>query len=177
MNINEKDIFRFVFFRDLLPKEKANNIEKNENYQSQISYYKSIKEAINSKVSTGLQSKIASKIPSYKIAKVFYLYPVNYEESDKNFGPLIFAAKSGKESSTLNTSTFLDEDKEFLIRIITFEDTTKIYFFSFTKEILENLSIRILPDEEEFHLKDTTKPLEIDRKITISSIEIRFRDS
>ena len=174
ININEQDIFKYVFSPHLLSKEKTKYLGKDERYKNQILYYKSIREAVYSKTSSDLKSKIASKIPSYRLANIFFLSPVNYVEEKKSNGSLIFAAKTAEEPSKLSTYTFTDEEKNFLVRVVSFENSTKVYLFSLKEDLIQNITLKIFPGEEEFFMKDNSESLELDRKIKVESIEIKI---
>lgn len=79
-NINEQDIFKYVFSSHLLSEEKREYLRGNQMYENQILYYEFVKNAIDSETSFDLKKKISAKISAYTLANVFTLHPVKYEE-------------------------------------------------------------------------------------------------
>jgi len=134
IKVTEQDIFKYVFSPQSLSEEKREYLHGNEKYQSQISYYKSVKSAIDSETSSDLKKKIAAKIPAYTLANVFTLHQVKYSEEKEKSGKAIFAAKTKEESTKLKTYTFTDDEKKYLVRIISYEKSTRVYLLSFQVE-------------------------------------------
>jgi hypothetical protein len=174
MNINEQDIFKYVFSPQTLSEEKREYLRGNEKFKNQILYYKSVKDAINSETSFNLKKKIAAKIPAYTFANVFKLNQVKHENEDS--GKVIFAAKTKDETLQIKTKTFIDDENNFLVRVINFAGSTKIYLFTPTNDKVENISIKIFPSSEEYFMNDNDAPLLIDKRIDVESIELRIGD-
>ncbi len=176
MNINEQDIFKYVFYPQTLSEEKREFLRKNKKYESQISYYKSVKDAMDSETSFNLKKKIAAKIPAYTFANVFKLHVVKFEEEKEYPGKIIFAAKTKDDVPKIKTRTFIDNEKNFLVRVINFENSTKIYLFTPADDKVENITIKIFPGGEEFFVMDNSTPLVIDKRIDVEYIELRVGD-
>jgi len=176
ININEQDIFKYVFSQQSLSEEKREYLHGNEKYESQISYYESVKNAIDSETSFDFKKKIAAKIPAYTLANTFTLHPLKIEEEKESPGKIIFAAKSKDEASKIKTKTFIDNEKNFLVRIINFENSTKIYLFTPADDKVENISIKILPSNEEHFMNNNDDPLVIDKRIDVEHIELRVSE-
>ncbi len=176
MNLNERDIFKFVFSQRSLSEEKREYLRGNQKYESQISYYKTVKNAMDSETSFKLKKKIAAKIPAYSLANVFNLYSVEYEEKKKDSGKVIFAAKTKDEAAKIKTKTFIDNEKNFLVRIINFENSTKIYLFTPADDKVENITIKIFPGREDFYMNNNSTPLVIDKRIDVEYIELRVSE-
>ncbi|MCH7515744.1 MAG: hypothetical protein IIA49_00100 [Bacteroidetes bacterium] len=174
IKINEQDIFRYIFSPHLLSEVKRKYLRRNEKYENQISYYESVKKAIDSETFIDLKKKIATKIPEYTLANVFTLHPVKYEEKKERNGSVIFAAKTKEEQAKLKTYTFTDDDRKFLIRIICFENTAKLFLFSLTEKVIENITVKILPGGEEIFMNNNNTSLMIDKRIDVESIELRI---
>jgi type III secretory pathway component EscR len=65
-DINEHDIFQFVFFNELLSEEKRKFIEKNEEKFEQLRFYRKQKKSIVGSIKGKTREKIAALIPAYK---------------------------------------------------------------------------------------------------------------
>ena len=174
IKINEQDIFRYIFSPHLLSEVKRKYLRRNEKYENQITYYESVKKAIDSETFIDLKKKIATKIPEYTLANVFTLHPVKYEEKKERNGSVIFAAKAKEEQLKIKTHTFTDDEKQFLVRIVNFESVTKIYLFPRKDVLAENINIKVFPGGEDFFMKDSSSPLEIKKRIDVESIELRI---
>jgi len=174
LNINEQDIFKYVFSPQLLNEEKREYLRGNEKYESQVLYYESVKNAVNSETSFDLKKKIAAKIPDYTLANVFTLYPVKYSEGKEKSGKAIFAAKTKEESPKLKTCTFTDDERKYLVRIISYEKSTRVYLFSTENDLVKNITIKISPTGEEVYMNNNSTPLVIDKRIDVESIELRI---
>ena len=174
ININEQDIFKYVFSPHSLSEEKTEYLHGNKKYENRILYYESVKDAIDSETSINFKKKIAAKVPEYTFANVFTLHPVKYEEKNERPGSVIFAAKTMEEQAKLKTYTFTDDDRKFLIRIISIGDSTKLYLFSLSGDTIKDITIKIFPGEEEYIMNDNDSPLEIDKRIDTESIELKI---
>ena len=64
ININEQDIFKYVFSPLTLSEEKKEYLRENKKYKNRILYYESVKNAIDSETTINLKKKIAAKIPT-----------------------------------------------------------------------------------------------------------------
>ena len=104
---------------------------------------------------------------------MYTLHQVKYSEEKEKPGKAIFAAKTKEEQAKLKTYTFTDNYRKFLIRIIFLENTTKLYLFSLTETVIENITLKTLPGGEEFFMNDNNAPLVIDKRIDVESIELK----
>ena len=88
---------------------------------------------------------------------------------------LVLAAASEKNSvPKLVTKTFVDDGKDYLIKLLTYGKNSKIFVFSTQDEILKDFDIVISPQNLRFHLNDNTEPLKIDQSIDPEQITIEF---
>ncbi len=67
--ITERDIFNFVFLKQLLSNSKQKEISENFYFHDKIKFYEKLKENLNKELSKEIKSKIASNIPTYKASK------------------------------------------------------------------------------------------------------------
>jgi len=174
LEITEQDIFKFVFFKERLSDERLIYLEDNSYYKNQIKYYQTIKNGLDLATSDSLKMKIASKISAYKTEKIFFLYPRKYEKEKSNNEALIYAAKTADVPSKISTATFTDEDGKFLVRKVSTQSSTKLYIFSTVDELIQNFTIKILPDKEKITITNNNEPIELPGNIKIESIEIEL---
>ena len=75
----------------------------------------------------------------------------------------------------MTTKTFVDNDKEYLIKVLNYADITKVFVFSTKDEVVKNFDIIIEPHNLKFHFEDNLEPLKIDKPIEAEKIELRFQ--
>lgn len=171
----EHDIFNYVFFPDKLSPEIKTAIEGNKHLKRTIDFYKELLADTLKPISKSLRKKIASAIPAYSFIDEIRLYPLP-AVAMKNTGGRRLAA--GSESrhfiSEMSTRTFVDEDKEYMIKVIIHDSTTKVFVFSVKNDVVNNFDIIIEPAEARYHFKDNSQPLIINSEIEIDSIRLEF---
>lgn len=72
------------------------------------------------------------------------------------------------------TKTFVDDGKDYLIKVLTYGSTTKVFVFSTHDEILKDFHIIIEPQNLKYHLNDNTEPLKIGQAIDADLVKIEF---
>ncbi len=173
IKITEQDIFNFIFYPNEIIEEKRDLISQNESLAEIVEFYKNLKVDIDSKFDFSIKKKIAEKIPVYSLPKVIELYQLKYLNPEKKLNRL--AADSEKElKPKITTKTFIDEDKDYLVKVLQNGNNTKIFVFSTKDEIIENFNLFIEPLELEFYLKDNTEPLILEGKVEVDKIRIHF---
>lgn len=173
MKINEQDIFNFVFYPHLLNEEVKEYLTKTENYTETIIFYKELKSDLESNLSFEEKRFIASKIDTYKIPRTIYLNKLK-EPSQKKKNITRLAAASTELKPGISTKTFLDVDKEYIVKVLSDDKKTKIFVFSAKDEIVKDFDLIIGSKELEYHMKDNAHPLEINGPVDIDKIELRF---
>lgn len=68
----------------------------------------------------------------------------------------------------------VDENNHYLIRLLNFKDSAKIYVFSTTEEVLKNYQIVIKPSGQTFEQDDNSKPIEVKFPLAAENIELHF---
>lgn len=174
MNINERDIFNFVFYPETLVREKNEYLEKTNLFEEEVNFYKQLKGSLSEELSAEIKNKIVEKIPLYKPAKIFFLQPVRDNIKKKKNDVLVLAADSPKEKADVVVKTFSDVDNNYLIRLVNFKESAKVFVFSTTDEVMENYRIVIQPSGKTFEQADNSSPIEIDSPIEADSIELKF---
>lgn len=172
--ITEKEIFDFVFFPSALPEEKQVYIRDNAGLSAHINFYEELKSQLQQRAERSFKKIIASKIPAYKLVNEVELN--GFENNAGNGGKLRLAAASREFVPQLTTQTFIDEEKEYLVKILTDKTQTKIFVFSTQNSTLKNFRIIIEPTHLEFQMADNSEPLLINKPITAERIKINFAD-
>jgi len=172
-NIDERDIFNYVFFRNLLDEEKLKYLEKNEHNFERIEFYKNMKQEIRGPVDQEIKEKLAAKSAVYKTLKIISLYPVDEKIEKKPSEVPILAAASAPEEAKVSAQTFIDEDKTFLIRLLRIKNITKIFTLPITHTDIESFQITLHPEGNTFTVQ-TNEPLEIEGKHNVESINVEL---
>jgi hypothetical protein len=66
MEITERDLFNYVFYKNLIEKEKIEYLENSVIYKSEIDFLTSIKNALSEELTDETKEKISRKIPAYQ---------------------------------------------------------------------------------------------------------------
>jgi hypothetical protein len=173
--IEEQDLFNYVFFTDIISNEKKEIIESDKSFDEILEFYTHLKLNSNNEPDEILKKKIASKIPAYSFSNVIKLYVIEDKlHPNQNVNRLAAGSKELKPKMT--TKSFVDNDKEYLIKVLDYEDHTKLYVFSTKDEIVKNFDVVIEPDNLKYHFEDNTEPLLIKHSIEADKIELRFND-
>lgn len=170
--IDEQDLFNYVFFPDTLEKEITLLIESDSTWADIIEFYKHLKADSKNMPDDSLKRKLASKIPAYSLSNIIQLYALKETARPKQNGRL--AAASTELKPGISTKTFIDGDKEFLIKVLSSDNKTKVFVFSTKEEVVKDFDLIIEPKELEYHMEDNSQPLEIKGPIEIDKIELRF---
>jgi hypothetical protein len=174
LEITEQDIFVYVFNREVLSQDKISAIETSDKYQEQIKFFNSLKKELAADISFYDKIRIAKKIPLYKVPEFIELFPLKKTKTAINNQVLILAAASPEIPPKFQTKTFIDNEKQFLIKLVTSEKESKIFVFSTTDEELHKLRLIISPGEVEYRMKDNSQPLILNGSVNAESIKIGF---
>ena len=172
--VDERDIFNFVFFSELLTEEKMTYLKKNVNNYEQLKFYKKLKKDMTKNISPGIREKLELKIPVYKIPRIIKLFPViDYPEKKQSEVPIL-AAASSEQIPVINAQTFIDEEKGFVVRVLRYNESTKIYFFPVKNISAKVIQLTLLPVNKEYLVSDYNTPLEIENLPPVDSIEMEM---
>jgi len=183
MEITERDLFNFVFYKNTLDIDKTEFLESTDIYKDEIDFFNSLKNSLAEEISLELKKKIAQKIPAYRndpdhsrdnLSTIIVLYPlVEKTKRRKKSEGLVLAADSAELKSQHTSQTFSDEKKQYLIKLVSSESETKIFVFSTSESELKNIKLTIHPKEKEYFLKDNSNPLEVNESVTAESISLQ----
>ena len=172
--IDEQDFFCYVFFPESVTDEKIKMIESDKSFEEILEFYRQLKLNSEKKPDESLKRKIANKIPAYNLSNVIQLYALKDHVAPKQNSNRL-AAGSTELKPKMTTKTFVDNDKEYLIKVLNYADITKVFVFSTKDEVVKNFDIVIEPHNLKFHFEDNSKPLKIEDTIEAEKIEIRFQ--
>lgn len=171
--IEEQDVFTFVFFPQNLSSEKRIEIESDQTLKEAVEFYTQLKANSENDPSGQIRKKIAEKIPAYKLNNVIELYPL------KTVLPLTkngnrMAAGTRELTPKTTTRTFVDSDKEYLIKVLNYENETKVFVFSTKDEIVKNFDLIIEPQKLTYHFEDNSEPLLIPHSVDAEKIQLKL---
>lgn len=175
MKVTERDIFNFVFYPGLVSVEIKEFLTSIEETSLEVIFYKELKSALAEETNPILKKKITNKIAAYKFENKITLYPM-HEPLQKRKPEYLVLAAASEENKTpqIITKTFVDDGKDYLIKVLTYGSNTKVFVFSTHDEIVKNFNIIIEPQNLKFHLEDNTEPLKIDQAIEAEQVSLEF---
>lgn len=171
--ISEKDLFDFVFYPELLSDEMKQKIISSGNLEEYKTFYQNLKEELDRGIDDEFKRIIAERIPAFSSTRIIVLHPVVLNITRKP-APSRLTAASVELEPSLTMRTFVDSEKEYLIKVLTEKDQTRIFVFSTKVQAIRNFDIVITPGNLSFHMDDNSAPLLIDSAFTADMIEIRF---
>jgi len=172
--ITEKDIFNFVFYPEFLSKEKVSFLQTSSDFNDEVEFYSSIRNSLSDELDFEVKQKIASTIDIYKLKNIIYLYPVEELKIQKRSNELVLAAASKEDKPTISTKTFYDADKTYIIKVINYDKSSRVFVFSTQYELIKDFELNILPQNLKYHISDNSAPLELDFNVEPESICLQF---
>jgi len=172
IEITEQDVFNFVFFKESLSLEKQEIIENDIAYKDMLDFYIALKNNTVEKPNEKLKRILANQIPAYSFDNVIHLYRLKDPIQKQNGNRL--AADSKELKPKMTTRSFVDNNKEYLIKVLNYGGQTKVFVFSTKDEVVKNFDIIIDPHNLKYHFDDNSEPLKIEQNIDAEKIEIRF---
>jgi hypothetical protein len=174
MNINERDIFNFIFFDRLLSEQKRVFIRNNINDFEQINFYRRLKRKTDSNIDRKTKQIIASKIPAYHLSRQITLFPVteimNENSLRINNSTLIKTNKKVKSK----IETFVDEDDLFIVRIVKTEGTALIYLFSVLKKLTTDIELILQPASRHLKINKINEPIKVNNLEKVETITLEI---
>ncbi len=174
MFITEKDIFYYVFSPGNLGEEKLRFITENEELYPAIEVYLDAKNSLSEEVSLSLKKKIAEKIPAYKITEVIELFPWTIEAVEFNAPPSVLVAATAKTEPGVFSKTYVDKEKNLIIRLIGTVKKARLFVFPVSGEKLGEFTLTLNPGLQKFYFKDSQEIKILDDLPEITSISIEL---
>ena len=173
--IDEQDLFYYIFFPETISAEKKEMIEADKSLEDLSEFYRHLKTNSKNIPDDTLKEKIVDKIPAYSLSNVIQLYALKDTILSKQNGNRL-AAGSTELKPKMTTKTFVDNDKEYLIKVLNYGDETKVFVFSTKDEVVKNFDIIIEPHNLIYHFEDNSEPLKIDKSIEAEKIQLQFNN-
>jgi hypothetical protein len=172
MEITEKDIFYYIFYPSELEEDKLRYIDESKDRFPQMSVYREINDSLNREVSPAVKNKLAKKIPAYKLPVVYELFPWTIEaaELDKN-NPVLAAATVEVPSENLS-KTFIDKEKNIIIRLIGTNSRSRLYVFPVSGNKLGEFALTLNPGRQKYYFRDSLESRIIEDVPEVHSISI-----
>lgn len=173
MRITEKEIFKYVFFRDTLSNECILEIEQNGHFESELEYYFGLKVQLENNISYNTKIRLAEKIPVYSLNDIIVLKPLALKEEVKSISLLRYAAAS-KSDKEMPVVTFANESQDYFVRVHKTDNKFRVFIFSTLQEKLENVRLTFFPSQENITIKDIENPFQVSLSKFPDRIEMKL---
>jgi len=175
MNIEEEDIFNFIYNPVGMDETKHNFIKKNSSdFSNEINFYKQLKEQQNIPVPNKIIDNIIDKINSYNLPQTTSTdegLSSEQKSAKNNFGNHV----NFERTKEFAANSYIDDNSNFIVRIEHSGDSSYIYLTNKENSPIKNYSITINQTKEEFFKEDNSEPIIINRKIGIEDIRLSFK--
>lgn len=174
IDITEQDLFNYVFFPNILSSEVAEFLNNSKEFNEEIEFFKELKNSLQQQLSYQEKRLLAKKIPSYQLNEIIELYPVQTPAKKKVNGLILAAASEEQKKPVISSRTYYDNNKTYIIKVINYENSCKIFVFSTQYELIQNFDLIITPQNLRYHIDDNSVPLELDFNVIPESITLEF---
>lgn len=156
IKISESDIFKFVFNRESLSKEKLDYLTQNHNlFEKEIKFCIELNSTIDSSVES-ITNAVVSQLRHQNITE---LYPrEDYQVVEQG---IKLAAASASVVPIKLPASFSDANLNYLIRLVPTINQLLLYFFLNKTEEKRQYRIKFMPSEKVYTISDPSKPIEI----------------
>lgn len=168
--INEIELFKYVFARERLDAALVAEIEREEVFRDSINYFEELKSALQQKISFDVKKKLAAKIPIYNFNNEIELHEVKIP-SPKNGGQRL-AAATKELTNKPYTKTFIDENGEFIVKVLNNTGKTKVFIFSTNDDSMKNFKLSVQPLDKEYSFEDNSIQLELESDVEVESVKL-----
>ena len=170
MNITEKDIYKFVFYKSELSQEKQNFISINlDKFAASIELLNEIKLNTENEVSSVTIKKITDLIEQDQPNKEIILTPIDFKNCSDY---LTLAADSKSYDGNNTTQTFTDNGNNYIAKIVKGDNETKLFLFANTSIENSEISFVIHPSNEKYSLENNKSNCIVLKKQNIEKIII-----
>ncbi len=160
MKITEQDIFNYVYYTAKLSPEKQQYIKSNRNFfEKQITLCEDTFSALNQEKSALNNIIILNK----KAA-------LNLQKEQEYF----LAADSISLDKSIRTETYTDSKNNFLVKVIFYQDKTRLFIFNEENKPIYNFRLNIKPLNRTYQIENSSEPIELPAGLEINSIELEM---
>ncbi|MCX6152347.1 MAG: hypothetical protein NTX22_17610 [Ignavibacteriales bacterium] len=175
MQISEKDIFDYVYYRETLPVNKLKYIDENYSlYTKEIEYYKSFHNSIDTEIKDGLSNKFFAEISESK-PKTITLYPKQIELAQGE-DQYHLAADSVNLIAKTGSQSFTNSESTILVKLLTKDNKTQIYVFSTTNKLIKNIKLTFSPPGKTFSMENNKTFIEVPEALTVEGIQMTYEE-
>lgn len=147
-----------------------NNTEK---FTKELDFYTELKIQQNERIPKNLLGKVISKINEYNNPKfVFLKIEIPQDRNEEIFEKNAVSLKPGNDE---NREKFVDDNSNFVVKIVHRGKSSAIYLSNKGNTPILNFTITINSTKKVFTLKDNSKPLVIPQIIEINDIRLSFK--
>lgn len=176
MKIEEKDLFYYVFHRELLSGEKQGYIDSNlHRFGESIRFLEDYKHTFHDVPAEQVEKLTQAVLKKAdKLRSETGLF-VTFHKKEGNFlssSNVKLAADSVQMSKTSGVETFSDSDSNYLIKVMYDKEETKIFVIERDYNTVHNFKLIIYPGEKSYHLEDNKDPLVINEVSAIDKIDM-----
>lgn len=164
----EFEIFKYIFYDKKIEKRRVKFLEDDVYY-----YEKRLLNRIKDELSTNLpmevKVQIGQKVNDYEVEDSVFLRIIKKDVVDD------IAKDTGDgRNITVSTATFTDPDNIYLVRLINYKYSSRIFVFSRMESLLKNYILIVHPTNEVFSQNENILSIEIDHVIDADSMELKF---
>ena len=169
--ISENTLFRYIFYPETLSEEEyLFTSKRSEKYKENLDLLRAIKSSLNNELSDTILDKIHEKISKASTKDGITL---NLIEPIDDEGNCILAADSAKPEQKQNICSYIDESNYYLIKIISKDDSNKIYIFTKSEVKDAEYSLTLIPSNQTYYVNTDDLPLLISPQQKIKSILLK----
>ncbi len=174
--ISEQDIFNFVHFPEQLNAGKTEYIHSHESlFGESIRLCRAVRDELSQDhpISDEIRRKLTMRIPSYQQLPVI-LRPLPGPQPLHQARYTLAAASGQQEPIPANTRTFINDQKNCLIRLI--PEGKAIRCFVFTPEgfSIRDFRLAVLPSDRVFHLTSPVQLLDLSPAEPVEQLSLTY---
>ncbi|MBI9070079.1 MAG: hypothetical protein JEY94_00680 [Melioribacteraceae bacterium] len=174
MFVSERDIFDYVFYPNCLNESLSVYIGNNEDiFSSEIESYKTSK--LYSKNKVEFEDKIVNKLMGNSMSRIIDFLKL---ETKQRQGAKVFLLDSStpRLEKSIVTETFVDEDSQYLVKVVIANNFTKIYVFNKNNTLLENFKLTIFPENKSYRFENNQNPLVLEGERSVEDVKLEIID-
>lgn len=172
MFVSERDIFDYIYYPEHLDPKLVSYIKKNVSLlKNELDHYNQTR---NSSVEPApFENEILKELIG---DNGFFIIKLKKIESKHKRGISTISNNSNQQNINQNilTETFVDEDSQYLVKVVRVNEHTSINVFNKNNSLLKNFILTLYPQGNSFNCKDNQSPLIINDKRTIDEVKLEI---
>ena len=160
MKITEQDIFNYVYYPEKLDSKVIEYIGLNKKlFEKQIEFCKNTLSELNNIKNKNSKLITLKKLQSLKIEQKPSYY---------------LAADSVSLDKSIKTETFINADNNLIVKVISYNDKTKIFILNEKNDIIKNFKLIVKPSNISYNIKSSSEPIELPAGLDIEGIDVEI---